>query len=716
MGLAAQDLSRRVRFAVIGNPNTGKTTLFNALTGMRQHIGNYPGVTVEQKVGSCQIGDSTIELIDLPGTYSLAAQSPDEMVAVDLLLNQQEGAQPIDGVIVIVDATNLRRNFYLLSQILECGIPTLLVVNMVDVAREKGLQIDLAQLGSQLGIPVIATAARHREGIDDVRDALTTLAAHTPPSRDPLPQFPAAMEESIATLCAETALSRVEGMRALVDYDGAAQDRLFVHHPQMVARLAQLRDRAGSGSTLSSLEASHRYQWIRGVLQRAVVAPSRGARRWTDRIDAVLTHKFWGTGIFAAVTILIFQAIYQWSGPIMDLIDTLFGTASGIAATWLPEGPLQSLVVDGIIGGVGSVVIFLPQILVLFLFIAIMEECGYMARAAFLMDRLLARLGLSGRSFIPLLSSFACAIPGIMATRTIQNRRDRLVTIMVAPLMSCSARLPVYTILIAAFIPATIVGGWLNLQGLILFGMHLVGVVVAIPIIWILKRTILKSSTPSFVMELPPYRLPSLRLIAHRIFDRGKAFLRRAGTIIFAMSIIVWFFSYFPHPAEIGASFAAQRATVTDTVQLQALAQQEAGAYLEASYLGRVGHAIEPMVKPLGWDWRIGTAALASFPAREVIVAVLGTLYNLGDAVDASSVSLVEALTAASWPDGSRVFNIPVALSVMIFFALCCQCGATVAMIRRETNSWGYAWFTFGYMTALAYVGAWITYRVGMLF
>lgn len=730
------------RFALVGNPNAGKTTLFNALTGLKQRVGNYPGVTVERKSGEVVVDGTSIELVDLPGTYSLAALSPDEMIAVDLLCGRIPGEIPIRGLVAIVDASNLQRNCYLVSQLLELDLPLCIVLNMTDVAERKGIRIDAARLGRQLGVPVIPTCANAGIGLDAVRQALATLATLPPPRNRTT--FPAAVETTFAAL--QTALdtagepvSRVEAQRLLIDTDGYATVRLMQRLPSFGVQLTALRQQASNGTTLAGIEAATRYQWIRERLRDVVQRPATPVVTWSDRADRVLTHKVYGSLIFAAVTLCMFQSIYTWATPFMDWLDAGFGFLGTWLGRHLPAGALQSLLVDGVIKGVGSVLVFLPQIALLFFFIALLEDCGYMARAAFLMDKLFARIGLSGKSFIPMLSSFACAIPGIMATRTIENRRDRLATILVSPLMSCSARLPVYLIMIAAFIPAApIMGRWLNLQGVTLFGMHLLGLLVAVPIVWVLKRTLLKGSTPPFVMELPSYKRPSLRLVAYRVYDRAKAFVRRAGTIIFAMSIVVWALAYFPHPAAIGARYAAQRtallqktspvvsrqssATVvtddrrptTDDDLLLQLDHAEAAEYLGASAFGQIGRLIEPAVRPLGWDWRIGLAALASFPAREVIVAVLGTIYNLGAAVDADSPGLQRSLQAATWPDGRAVFNIPVALSIMVFFALCCQCGATVATIRRETNSWGYAWFTFGYMTALAYVAALVTYQGAM--
>lgn len=723
MNTAAAPLAppaQRATIAIIGNPNTGKSTLFNALTGLRQHVGNYPGVTVERRVGHLVVDGQRVDLIDLPGTYSLAAQSPDEIVAVDLLLGRRVGDTAISGVIAIIDASNLQRNLYLVSQLLELDQPLVVVLNMIDLAAKRGIKIDTTALSHQLGVPVVTTQANKGLGCETVKEAIGTLLRSEWTRPTAPPKLPAELTAAATTVANDLDIHPAEAARILIDIHGEAAARTLRERADYAPQLSQLRAQVSCRGPLSALEAAARYTWIREALVGVVTRPAQRPTQWTDTLDTVLTHKLWGTLTFTAVTLFVFQSIYSWAGPLMEMIDWLFGTAGNIVGGWLPEGALRSLIVDGIIAGVGGVLVFIPQILILFLFIAILEDCGYMARAAFLMDKLFARVGLSGKSFIPLLSSFACAIPGIMAARTIENRRDRLVTILVAPLMSCSARLPVYTIMIAAFIPPMALGGWLGIQGLTLFAMHALGLVVAIPIVWLFKKTILKGSTPPFVMELPTYKRPSVKLVGYRVYDRGKAFVRRAGTIIFAMTIIVWALAYFPRSSAITADYTAARTALisadpsgmTDT--LAVLSREEAGAHLRNSFFGRVGHIIEPAVVPLGWDWRIGLAAIASFPAREVIIATLGTIYNLGDDVDAESTGLQSALRLATWPDGRLVYNIPVALSIMVFFALCCQCGATVATIRRETNSWGWAWFTFGYMTTLAYIAAFATYRIGM--
>jgi ferrous iron transport protein B len=704
---------------MFGNPNTGKTTLFNELTGYRQRVGNYPGVTVEKVTGALRGASRAVELIDLPGTYSLAARSADEMVVVDVLLGQEIGVPRPDLIVAIVDASNLRRNLYLTSQLLELGLPVVVTLNMVDLAKRFGQHIDIPALSAGLGVPVVPVVANRGEGLDALRDQIVASLDVSPPERRPM--LPEVVLSAMDSLNGDfqSPPPQLEMLHVLIDEGGFAEQRFVRERDRnAAARLNEHRRRlVDAGIVLARVEADSRYRWIDSILDGVVRTADDAHAGWTDRIDGVLTHRVWGMLFFMVVMAAVFQSIYTWTGPFMDATESLFAWAGDGLGRLLPAGAFRSLVVNGIVAGVGAVMVFLPQILVLFLFLAILEDCGYMARAALLMDRVMSAFGLSGRSFIPLLSSFACAIPGIMATRTIEDRRDRIVTILIAPLMSCSARLPVYTLLIGAFVPAThYLGGWFGLQGLVLLAMYLVGIVVAVPVAWLLRQTVFRGPTDGFMMELPTYKWPSIRTVLYRMYDRGKAFVVRAGTIIFAVTIVVWGLAYYPRPASIHADFETRRIAIADDTEAAAhLDREEAGTYLRQSVLGRMGRAVEPAVKPLGWDWRIGMAAIASFPAREVIIGTLGTIFNLGQDIDADSVEMHGTLTSATWADDGRpLFNLAVALSVMVFFALCCQCGATLAIIRRETGTWRWPIFTFTYMTVLAYLGALATYQIAV--
>ena len=714
--------------AFIGNPNTGKSTIFSALAGIATRIGNFPGVTVEKKIGVAQWNGRDIRLIDLPGTYSLSPRTKDEMVAVDVLVGAQDEIGDIDLVVCIVDSTNIERNLYLVSQLMDVGTPMIVVLNMWDAATAKGIQIDVDKLSQRLGVPVVTTEAHRRVGLDKLRDL---IAGEELPAIPQAPRiFPAEFYgecDSLGGRLDELGITNTNDYlieRLLLDSGGYTEQR-FSEAGDLTAHLTSARERLKDAKcAVPAIEARVRYAWIRESLADVVEKPDSNHEVSTtsDKLDSFLTHRVTGLLFFCALMFVVFQSIYQWSGPLMDLIETVQGFASGVVEQAMLAGPLRSLLVDGVIAGVGSVLVFLPQIAFLFFFIAILEDCGYMARAAFLMDRLMTCVGLSGKSFVPLMSSFACAIPGVMAARVIENRRDRMVTILVAPLMSCSARLPVYMLLIGAFVPpTTYLGGWLGTQGVVLFCMMSVGAVVAIPIAWLLKKFVFPGETPPFVMELPQYKIPSIRIVVMRVFDRCKAFVMRAGSLIFMTTVLVWAAGSFPGDRteyfEVQNRIEKIQASEVDDEELESLEQQKkeiASRLLESSVLGMSGKAVEPIVRPLGWDWKLGIGAIASFPAREVIIATLGTIYSLG--ADAEESGLVAAMNAAKWPDGRPVYNLPVALSVMVFFALCAQCGATIMVIKRETASWYWALFTFFYMTALAYVFALLTYQIGRAF
>ena len=653
--------NKQASVALVGNPNTGKTTLFNALTGLNHRVGNYPGVTVEWKAGSWKAGGRDLELVDLPGTYSLIPRSADEAVVRDTLRGLVPERPRPDLVVVILDASNLERNLYLLTQVSELDLPMVAALNMGDIAESKGISVDAQALSGGLGVPVVPIRANRREGLADLQRAVLEVLAAPGSALAPHPH---------------------------------AQD----HRP-------------GSAEDVRA-----HYLWIRQVLKGALKRPDRPVRTVSDRVDQVLTHKAWGSLAFLAVMALMFQFLFNWAQPVMNGMTGVVGWLGSLLAGLLPAGVLRSLLLDGVVAGVGAVVTFLPQIAILFLFIAVLEDCGYMARTAFLMDKLLAKAGLSGKSFIPMLSSYACAVPGIMATRTIESRKDRMVTILVLPLMSCSARLPVYTIFIAAFVPNLKVLGLFRLQGLTLLGLYLVGLAVAVPVAWLLRRTYFKGEVSHFIMELPSYKWPDGRTVFLRVWKQCLAFLRRAGTVTFSVTVLVWALSYFPRPASVVEHFrglkAAASAAPAPGLSAAALDRQEAGQLLRDSYLGRLGRATEPAFRPLGWDWRIAMAAIASFPAREVVVATLSTIFNLGRGGD-DGEALSQVLKKARWPDGRPLFTLATALSIMVFFALCMQCVSTLAVMRSETGTWVWPAFAFVYMTALAYVAAMAAFQFG---
>jgi ferrous iron transport protein B len=698
--------------ALVGNPNAGKSTLFNALSGLRQHTGNYPGVTVESKSGRFRHAGREVEVIDLPGTYSLAARSPDEMVVVDVLLGRRPEHPRPDVVVSVVDASNLDRHLYLTTQLLDLGRPVVLAVNMADVADGQGVRVAPAVLAKETGLPVVMMQANRGVGLDLLKDAIVSAAGGPAPTVRP--RLPAEVEGEIDGLSAALggAVPAVLAARLLLDVNGFVEQRLTAERAGLAGHLAGARGRlAVAGHPVPACEARARYAWVRGVSSKAVGKPAVRADTQADRLDRLLTHRVWGTLAFAAVMFLLFQSIFVAAEPVMGLIDDGTAAVAGAVEDLLPVGPVRSLLADGVVTGVGGVVKFLPQILMLFGFLAVLEDCGYMARAAFLMDRLMSRCGLSGKSFIPLLSSVACAVPGVMATRVIENRRDRLATIVVAPLMSCSARLPVYALLIGAFLTDGF-AWWV--PGTVLFGLYLIGFVVAPLVALVLKRTLLRGDVPLFVMELPAFRRPSLRNVVRRMADAGWAFLRRAGTVILASMVLVWGLLYFPDRDAAGRfqdRIEVAKGLGTDDGDAEAIRLR--GEWQRQSLLGRAGRALEPAFAPLGWDWRVGTAALASFPAREVIVGTLGILYEAGDEDDERLQEAVRREWAAD-PVRGR-YAVATAASVLVFFALCMQCASTLAVIRRESGGWAWPAFTFAYMTALAYLGALVTFQVGRL-
>jgi ferrous iron transport protein B len=715
---------RRPVVVTIGNPNTGKSSLFNALTGLNQKVGNYPGVTVERHTGELELAGRAINLVDLPGTYSLSAHSPDEMVAVDVLLGRINDIGRPDAVVLVVDASNLRRNLFLASQILELGLPVVIALSMIDVAQSRGVEIGIAALSERLACAVVPVNAARGEGIAALKkvlaQTLSSMALPFTPMDSGVREQAQALSRQIVPSSQQVDMHEIE--RALIDEGGYAETRLLARLGDSArAALQQARQAIAPNGSVAALDARARYKWINQVVD---AVEQRSAPRVTisDRIDRVVGHPLIGSVLFLLLMAIVFQSVFTWATPLMDLIDGATGAIGDAISSHLPQGALSSLLADGVVAGVGSVVIFLPQILILFAFIIFLEDSGYMARAAFLMDRLMRWCGLSGQSFIPMLSCFACAVPGIMGTRVIADPRDRLATIIAAPFMTCSARLPVYALLIAAFVPAhSYLGGWVNLQGLVLLGLYLLGILGGVLTAFLLKRTLLRGPTPPFLMELPPYRLPNLKSVLYRMWERAGMFLARAGTIIFTVAIVVWTLAYFPHWDTTVKRFEAERvqvlATVPEAGREAALADidhLEAATHLEESVLGHIGRAIAPVFQPLGWDWKISAAVLASFPAREVVIAVLGTIYAVGAEVDAENPGLIARIRASSWPDGSKVFSLPVALGLMVFYAFCLQCAATVATIRRETNSWRWPLFAWTYMTVFGYAAALLTYRLAL--
>ncbi|HEY1393969.1 MAG TPA: ferrous iron transporter B [Methylibium sp.] len=626
MSQAAMDLSA-CRIALVGNPNCGKTALFNLLTGARQKVANYAGVTVERKLGLARTAAGhTVSIIDLPGTYSLTPATPDEQVTLEVVLGQREGEAAPDLIVAVVDATNLLMNLRLVLELKALGRPVIVSLNMADVARDRGLAIDIKRLEQELGVPVVETVAVRHNGHAQLLARLDQM------------------------------LPRVAGQQASEQEDAA---------PLPLRGTAELQ------------------REVRRIL--ALAAPGAAQfERFDHRIDAVVMHPRWGLLLLAVLLFFVFQAVFSWANLPMDAIKNGVAASGQWLSEHMAEGPLRSLLADGVIAGAGSVLVFLPQILILFFFILVLEDSGYLPRAAFLLDNLMGKVGLSGRAFIPLLSSFACAIPGIMATRTIANWRDRLATIMIAPLMTCSARLPVYALLIGAFVPNRAVGPF-NLRGLTLFALYVAGVVSAMCVAWLLKRVWMKSSYQPLMLELPPYRVPSVRNLAMGLWERARIFVRRVGTIIFSLTVILWFLASYPAPPA-----------------------DASGPAIQYSFAGWLGQALQHVFAPIGFNWQISIALVPGLAAREVAVGALGTVYALSSAKDAVADALMPVI-AQSWP-------LATAYSLLAWYVFAPQCLSTLAVVKRETNSWRYPLLMAGYLFALAYVASFVTYRVALWF
>ena len=660
-------------FALIGNPNCGKTTLFNALTGMRQKVGNYPGVTVERKEGTCygQHGEEYL-IIDLPGAYSLNARSPDEEILRDVLLGRRDDTPTPDAVIVILDASNPDRNLYLATQVLELGLPTILALNMTDVAASQNLELDSTAMSEAFEVPVIPMQANTRKGLPELRVAMSRSDLPVSPHRVPLPE---------------------DVKQQLEEFTKNSGDKSLENNERAALYLLDKSTRESqSNKDWENHLIAARYDAIQKICERAVKKTAGNAPSTTDRLDAILLHKVWGWVALSGIMTLLFSLIFSYAEIPMGWIDIAFTWLAEKVTTLMPPGDLRDLITDGVIAGVGGVVIFLPQILILFFFIGLMEDTGYMSRIAFMMDRLMAKVGLGGKSFVPLLSSYACAIPGIMATRTVEDPKDRLITIMVAPWASCTARLPVYLLMIALLIPESQVP-LLTKVGFMV-GLYALGTLSIFAAAWVLNKIFRREVKTAPIMELPLYKAPSLRTVTLHMWERSRIFIRRAGTVILGISILLWAAENYPKTP--GADRATQ---------------------VENSFAGKIGHTIEPVIKPLGYDWKIGIGLIASFAAREVFVSAMSITYNVAEEEDEDAAFniLRNRMQDAQRPDGSPVFTPLVCLSLMIFYLFAMQCISTIAVVRRETNSWKWPLYQTAFMTGFAYIMALIVYQGGLL-
>lgn len=672
-------MSNPIKIALIGNPNTGKTSLFNSLTGLHQKVGNYPGITVEKKIGSFHLEDGQkVSVIDLPGTYSLNPSSLDESIVTEFLLTPDTKEYP-DVAVVVTEVENLKRNLLLFTQIKDLGLPVILVVNMADQIQKKGIILDVETLEKHLDTKIILTSTRKNTGIKELKQAIKDYQSL---SRKVL------FSESYSTYKKWLSETYLIGFQEVADKQKQIEVKKEQHK-----------------------ETVKRYQFIGAALKDTFKKDQSQATDFNSKLDKILTHKVFGYVIFMALLLVMFQAIFSWSAPVMDFIDEGFALLSEKISALLPEGKLNDLISQGIIPGIGGVVIFVPQIAVLFLFISVLEESGYMSRVVFLMDKIMRKFGLSGKSVVPLISGNACAIPAIMATRNIEDWKERLITILVTPFSVCSARLPVYTILISLIVPEQRVFGFINAQALALLGMYLLGIIMALFAAVILNKIIKNKSKSYFVIEMPSYKLPLFKNVFYTVVEKTKAFVLNAGKIILAISIVLWFLA-----SHGGSKFDNAEAIVTAQYENVDIDESELNAaiasyQIENSYVGMMGQAIEPVIKPLGYDWKIGIAIITSFAAREVFVATLATIYSVGDAEDEGTIrSRMEAATFAD--SGEKVFTFATGISLLLFYAVALQCAATVAIVRRETNSWKWTTIQLIGMGILAYLFAFIGFTI----
>ena len=717
--------------AIAGNPNVGKTSLFNRLTGQDLKVTNYPGVTVERHVGHTRLpGAGHVEVLDVPGTYSLSGRSAEEQIAIQAIAGL-EGNQTPDLLVMAVDSTQLSRNLYLLLQVLELGVPTVVALTMTDMLSRRGQHLDTDGLERTLGVPVVRMVGHRGEGVDDLRAAMDRVL--TDPSRGRpgwrwRPEHPALLEDidQVSRRVPENWVSGDQdkrwafGLWALLSLDD--EDELQSIPGELRAIVAERRARAeAEGREIESQVIRGRYQWIDEHAASAVISTAPPARSRTERLDTALLHPIFGFAIFLLAMGVLFQSLFSWADPAIGLVETAFGAIANGIENVMPPSLARDFLVEGVIAGVGSVVVFLPQILLLFFLIGLMEDTGYMARVAYLMDRVMNKLGLHGRAFVPMLSGFACAVPAVMATRTMESRRHRMVTMMAIPLMTCSARLPVYTLLIAALFPPTTVLGFLPVQGMLMVAMYVFSTIIALIAAGVMGKFVFKGPQVPLLLELPPYRVPHWASVLRMMWQRASLFLSEAGRVILICTIILWVLLSFPQNPALETDYDALRietvAAIEDpAVQEEALGEleaQEANEIFLRSYGARLGHAIEPVIEPLGYDWKIGIGLIGAFAAREVFISTLGVVYGVGDEVDEESTTLREHIRNETYADGSPVYTPLVGLSLMVFIALSCQCMSTLAAVYRETRAWRWPAFLFGYMTLLAWVASFVVYQGG---
>lgn len=703
-------MQRQYTIALVGNPNSGKSSLFNALTGLNQKVGNFPGVTVDKKTGVSRISEHLkADIIDLPGTYSLYPKSADEQVTYEVLLNQENEDRP-DLIIVIADASNLKRNLLFCSQIMDLKIPVIIALTMMDIAHDKGITIDTAELQRMMGVTILPINPRKTKGITSLKKAIEDIhkSQHTVGSDFiDLPALNTEWMHEIRELCGQA--SNYGALHIACNYTGLQYINAAIR-----IRIGALLGEAGfQKSRVQAEEIVLRYHKIDNIMQHCVVTDSPMKKMVvSDRIDKTLLHPVYGNIILLLVLFLLFQSIFWLAQYPMDWIEQAFAYIGQILSGVLPSGYLSDFLINGLLAGIGGIAIFVPQIMILFGLITILEDSGYMARISFLTDRIMRTAGLNGRSVMPLISGMACAVPAIMAARTIQNRKERLITILVTPLMSCSARLPVYTIIIGLVIPKTPVLGIFNMQGMVLMGLYLLGFFMALLVAWLMDLVIKTRERTFFLMELPVYRAPRWKNVGITMIEKGKIFIKDVGKVIIVLSLALWALAAFGPPGRMDTveqKYAQQ--ILAHPGQKNELTSLMATEKLENSFAGIMGHAIEPVISPLGYDWKIGIALITSFAAREVFVGTMATLYSVGTSDDVNQ-TLSEKMRAARRSDGTPVYTLATGLSLLIFYAFAMQCMSTLAIVKRETRSWKFPAFQFAYMAALAYLGALLVYQV----
>ncbi len=698
-----------LHIALAGNPNSGKTSLFNSLTGLNQKVGNFPGVTVDKKTGSTQIGNNTAAVIDLPGSYSLYPRRLDEAVAYRVILNQDPNVIP-DVIVAVADASSLKRNLLFCTQLIDLKRPVVIALTMTDIARKKGIQIDINEMERELGVPVVAVNPRKNKGIAELKKAIELVSGklYKPAARNFIDVTALAPEAIKQAQQAVPHIGAYEAVHYLINHE------TFVLANDVQQKIEQAEtDNKFNQARTQAEEIVQRYSRINHILNQAVTFPDPQKRsRLTEKLDNIFLHRYWGYAILLLVLLLLFQAVFLLAAYPMDWIDAGTATFSGWLSEVLPENNFTDLLINGIVAGLGGIVIFIPQIMILFGLITLLEDTGYMARISFLTDRIMRTVGLNGKSVMPMISGFACAVPAIMSARNIENRKERLLTILVTPLMSCSARLPVYIILTAIVIPKTYFAGFISLQGLVMMGLYLTGIVFAMAVSYVAKFFINIKEKSFFILELPTYHAPRWKNAVQTMIEKAKIFVFQAGRIILMISIVLWFLSSFGPKERMALAHAQYEQQLAQPgADVTAVEEQYSTAKLENSYAGIMGKAIEPAIRPLGYDWKIGIALITSFAAREVFVGTMATLYSVEDDGE-ENLALQEKMQRATFSDGTKVFTLATGVSLMLFYVFAMQCMSTLAIVKRETGSWKWPLIQLAYMTALAYVVSWIAYTL----